>query len=211
MGHKVNPNGFRLSINKSWLSSWFSTKENYGDLVKNDFDIRNFIKKELKTAGVEKIEIKRSASSIEILIKVARPGVVIGRGGAQIEKIKEQLKKFTGLKIDLRVMEVKNPEISAQLIALNVAEQLERRVVPKFVMSKEVEKAANSGKINGIKIWVSGRIKGTEIARTEKIQWGILPLQTISADIDYAFRDAQVPNAGKHGVKVWVYKKKENK
>ena len=145
---------------------------------------------------------------VEVEVRVARPGVVIGRGGVQIEKTKEGLNKVAGAKVELKIVEVKDPDISAQLIADNMVEQLERRIVPKYVMSTQLERAVSTGKIKGIRIWVSGRIKGAEIARTEKAQWGSIPLQRISADIDYALSEAQVPNAGRQGVKVWVYKEK---
>lgn len=207
MGQKINPTGFRLGVNKNWKSFWYVPKDKYGDTVYEDYKIRRFVRKELKSAGVERIGIRRYISKIEVEIKVARPGVVIGRGGTQIEEIKEKLNKLVGAKVELKVVEVKNPDISAQLIADRVAEQLERRIVPKFIMSKELEKAVESGKVDGVRIWVSGRIKGAEIARTEKVQWGTIPLQTLKADIRYAFSEAQVPNAGKHGIKVWVYSK----
>ncbi len=155
------------------------------------------------------MEIKRYIKKIEIEIQVARPGVVIGRGGEQIEEMKKEISRIAKGKVELKVVEVKNPDISAQLIADRIAEQLERRIVPKFVMATELEKAVNSGKIRGIRIWVSGRIKGAEIARAEKVEWGTVPLQNIFTDIDYAFAEAQVPNAGKHGVKVWVHRKDE--
>jgi len=209
MGQKIHPIGFRIGVNKTWKSMWYMPKDKYGDTVYEDFKIRNYIRKELRSAGIEKIEIKRFMSKIEIIIKVERPGVVIGRGGEQIEQLKKRINRMVGSKTDLKVVEVKDPEISARLIADRICEQLERRVVPKYIMSKEMEKALNSGKIEGIRILVSGRIKGAEIARTEKVQWGKIPLQTLKADIDYAFSEAQVPNAGKHGVKVMVLKKKK--
>ena len=210
MGQKINPTGFRVGVNKNWKSFWYVPKDKYGDTVYEDYKIRRFVRKELKSAGVERIGIRRYISKIEIEIKVARPGVVIGRGGTQIEEIKEKLNKLVGAKVELKVVEVKNPDISAQLIADRVSEQLERRIVPKFIMSKELEKAVETGKVDGVRIWVSGRIKGAEIARTEKVQWGTIPLQTLKADIQYAFSEAQVPNAGKHGIKVWVYRKNKD-
>lgn len=208
MGQKVNPTGLRVGVQKNWNSYWFMPKEQYGDTVLEDHKIRGFMRKELKAAGVARIEIRRFMHKIEVTVLVARPGVVIGRGGAQIEEIKEKLNKLLNSKVEFKVMEVKDPDLSAELIAGRIAEQLERRIVPKFAMSKEMEKAVNSGKIKGIRIWVAGRIKGAEIARIEKLQWGNLPLQTISASIDFAMTEAQVPNAGKHGIKVWVYREK---
>lgn len=211
MGQKIHPTGLRLGVTKDWKSKWYLSKDDYGDTVNNDYKIRQFIRKELSSAGVDSVLINRNMNKIEIEIRVARPGVVIGRGGEQIELIKEKLNKIAGGKVEVKVLEVTDPEISANLIANRVAEQLERRVVPKFIMSKEVEKAASSSKVKGVRIWVAGRIKGAEIARMEKAQWGNLPLQTLSADIDFAFKEAQVPNAGKHGIKVWVYKKEDEK
>lgn len=208
MGQKINPTGLRVGVRKSWKSFWYMPKHDYGDTVYIDQKIRKFVRKELRSAGVERIEIRRYLNKIEVEIKVARPGVVIGRGGAQVEEVKKKLNKIAGVKVELKVVEVKDPDISAQLIADRIIEQLERRIVPKFIMSKELEKASSSGKVKGVRIWVSGRIKGAEIARTEKLQWGTIPLQTLDADIDYALSEAQVPNAGRQGVKVWVYKGK---
>lgn len=209
MGQKIHPTGMRLQLTKDWKSYWFVPKDQYGDVAYNDYKIREFIRKELRAAGIQKIEIRRFMKKIEITIRVARPGVVIGRGGAQIEEVKEKLSKIADGKVELKVTEVREPDISARLIADRIAEQLERRSVPKLTMASEVNKAVSSGKIKGIRIWVSGRIKGAEIARTEKTFWGRIPLQKLDADIDYAFSEAQVPNAGKHGIKVWVYKADE--
>lgn len=210
MGQKMNPVGLRIGVSKNWKSVWYMSKYKYGDTVHEDFKIRKFIRKNLRSAGVDKVEIKRFMNKIEVIMHVERPGVVIGRGGEQIEEIKKEINKMVNSKIDLKVIEVKDPELSAQLIADRISEQLERRVVPKYIMAKEMEKAVDTGKIKGIRIWVSGRIKGAEIARTEKVQWGSIPLQTLKAEINYASAEAQVPNAGKHGIKVWVLKKKED-
>lgn len=206
MGQKVNPVGFRLGLNKAWKSVWFADKSSYADLLKEDLKARDFIKKNLRNAGVHEVKIKRSMHRIRIEITVARPGVVIGRGGAGIEELKKALNELLKTNVDLQILEIKRPETSARLIAQNIAEQLERRIVPKFATSREIDNARNSGEVKGIRIWVSGRIKGVEIARTEKFQWGTVPLQTLRADIDYYYLAAQVPNAGKQGIKVWVYK-----
>ncbi|MBN1331313.1 30S ribosomal protein S3 [Candidatus Dojkabacteria bacterium] len=206
MGQKVNPVGFRLGVNKGWKSVWYADKATYSNLLESDLEARKFIKKNLKNAGVHDIKIKRSMNRIRIEVTVARPGVVIGRGGAGIEELKKKLNDLLKTNVDLQILEIKRPETSARIIAQNVAEQLERRVVPKYVASREIENARNSGEVNGVRIWVSGRIKGVEIARTEKFQWGTVPLQTLRADIDYYYLTAQVPNAGKQGIKVWVFK-----
>lgn len=206
MGQKVNPIGIRLGVNKSWKSIWYADKANFAKQLQSDLKVRDFIHEKLKNAGVEDIKIKRSMNKVAVEVTVARPGVVIGRGGAGIEDLKKELNRILQSNVDVKIFEVKRPETSAKLIAQNIVGQLERRVVPKFVCQREIDNARNTGEIKGIRIWVSGRIKGAEIARTEKFQWGTVPLQTLRADIDYHFSDAQVPNAGKHGVKVWVYK-----
>ncbi|MBD3280255.1 30S ribosomal protein S3 [Candidatus Dojkabacteria bacterium] len=206
MGQKVNPVGFRLGVNKGWKSIWYADKSSYADLLESDLEARRFIKKHLKNAGVHDIKIKRSMNKIRIEVTVARPGVVIGRGGAGIEELKKKLNKLLNTNVDLQILEIKRPETSARIIAGNIADQLERRIVPKFAANREIENAKNSGEVKGVRVWVSGRIKGVEIARTEKFQWGTVPLQTLRADIDFYQKSAQVPNAGKHGVKVWIYK-----
>lgn len=210
MGQKVNPNGFRLGVNKNWRSGWYATKQQYPDMVKKDLAVRKFLAENLKNAGLATTVIKRYANRIEINISVARPGVVIGRGGSGIEKIKEELKQILNSPVDLKVFEVKTPEASANLIADSIVNQLERRIVPKYACQRALETAKNVKEVKGVRIWVSGRIKGAEIARTEKFQWGTVPLQTLRADIDYAYLTAQVPNAGKHGIKVWVFKGEKN-
>jgi small subunit ribosomal protein S3 len=206
MGQKVNPSGFRLGVNKNWKSQWFAGKDRYADNVLADIKIREFIEKRLNNAGVADIIIKRSIKKITIEVYVSRPGVVIGRGGAGIEELKKQLDKMVEGEVELKILEVKRPEISAKLIAEAIKSQVERRIVPKYAAQREIENARNTGLVKGVRIWVSGRIKGAEIARTEKFQWGTVPLQTLRADIDYIELTAQVPNAGKQGIKIWVYK-----
>ncbi len=206
MGQKIHPIGFRLGINKGWKSIWYADKHNYAKLLKQDLKAREFVQDKLANSGVHEVRIKRSMNNVLVEIVVARPGVVIGRGGAGIEQLKKDLNRLFGTKVELKVLEIKRPEISARLIALNIKDMLERRVVPKFAAKKELENARNTGEVKGVRIWVAGRIKGAEIARTEKFQWGTVPLQTLRADIDYCALAAQVPNAGKQGIKVWVYK-----
>jgi small subunit ribosomal protein S3 len=205
MGNKVNPVAHRLGVNKGWNSSWFAPKELYSKYLHEDLILRDYVRKALVNAGVDTVQIKRSMNKVSVEVKVARPGVVIGRGGAGIEDLKNNIKKMLKGDVELKVFELKKPETVARLIAENVRAQVERRVVPKYSMMREIETAKNSNACLGIRIWVSGRIKGAEIARTEKFQWGSIPLQTLRADIDYAYITAQVPNAGKHGIKVWVY------
>jgi len=205
MGHKVNPIAYRIGVNKGWNSVWFAPKEEFAKYLHEDIKIRDYVRGQLTNAGVDKVIIKRSMNKIVIEVKVARPGVVIGRGGEGIEKLKLSLKKMLKGDVELKIFELKKPETVARLIAENIKAQVERRVVPKYAMLREIENARNSMAIQGVRIWVSGRIKGTEIARTEKFQWGSIPLQTLRADIDYAYITADVPNAGKHGIKVWIY------
>jgi small subunit ribosomal protein S3 len=205
MGHKVNPTGFRIGVNKGWNSYWYAPKEQYADYLHEDLKIREYVGKKLFSAGVESVKVKRSMNKIMVEVKVARPGIVIGRGGAGIEDLKAILKKMVKGDLDLKIFEVKKPEIVSKLIGDNIKMQLERRIVPKYAVTREIENAKNSQTVKGIRIWVSGRIKGAEIARTEKFQWGTVPLQTLRANIDYCYMTAQVPNAGKHGIKVWVY------
>lgn len=206
MGQKINPVGIRLALTKAWKSSWYADKDTYADLLEEDLKVRKYVQKKLQNAGVHDINIKRSMNKVSVDIVVARPGVVIGRGGAGIEELKNELKQLFKTAVDLQILETKRPETSARLIANTVRDQLERRVVPKYAAQREIENARNTGEIKGVRIWISGRIKGVEIARTEKFQWGTVPLQTLRADIDYYYQDADVPNAGKHGIKVWVYK-----
>jgi small subunit ribosomal protein S3 len=203
MGNKVNPTALRLGINRGWSSYWYSPKNTFAKFLAEDIKIKDFIKTKLFNAGVSFVTVKRSMNKILVEVKVARPGVVIGRGGAGIEEIKTKLKAMLKGDVELKIFEIKKPESIAKLIADNIKTQIERRVVPKYTMLREIENA--KGSVKGIRIWVSGRIKGAEIARTEKFQWGTVPLQTLRADIDYAYLVAQVPNAGKQGIKVWVY------
>lgn len=204
--HKVNPIGFRIGINKNWNSRWYANKHKYADLVIDDIKIRKIISEKLKNAGVASIVIKRAMSKIVVEIEVARPGVVIGKGGAAIASLKQELAKLTKQDIEPKIFEVKNPEVVAKLVAEGIAMQCEKRIAPKVASMKAIEAAMDSGKIQGIAIWVGGRIKGAEMARVEKFQKGNVPRHTLRTNIDYAFAEALVPGAGKHGIKVWINK-----
>jgi len=211
MGQKIHPTGFRMGLTKNWKSSWYADKADYAKFLVSDTKARKLIEEKLKTAGVHDIKIKRSMNKVAADITVARPGVVIGRGGSGIEELKKELNRLLQTNVDVKILEVRRPETSAKLIANNIKEQLERRIVPKYASQREIDNARNSGEVSGVRVWVSGRIKGVEIARTEKFQWGTVPLQTLRADIDYYYTFADVPNAGKHGVKVWVFKGDKSK
>ncbi|MBP9758612.1 30S ribosomal protein S3 [Candidatus Dojkabacteria bacterium] len=210
MGQKVNPTGFRLGYTKEWKSYTYVDPVNYAKMLEEDLKIRDFIAQKISNAGIVEVITKRFMNNTLVEISVARPGIVIGKGGSGIEKLKKDLEKLIKTKIEIKLFEVANPELSAQLIAENVAQQVSRRIVPKFAAQREIENAKNSGKVGGIRIWVSGRIKGAEIARIEKFQFGSLPLQTLKANIDYAYVKTAVPNAGIHGIKVWVFKRETN-
>ncbi len=204
MGQKTNPIGLRLAVNKDWRSKWYSPKKEFGNLLTEDRKIREILKKKLETASVPKILIERAASRCRITILTARPGVVIGRKGSEIDKIKEDLAKMTGKEIYVDIQEVKSPEIDAQLVAENVALQLERRVSFRRAMKKVLQTAKDFG-ADGIKIRCAGRLGGAEIARVEKYHWGRVPLHTLRANIDYGFAEANTVY-GKLGIKCWICK-----
>lgn len=205
MGQKIQAHGYRLGVNKTWRSKWFATGEEYENNLHEDLKVRKFIKKELKAAGVDSVMIKRSANKIAVEVKVARPGVVIGRGGAGIEELKTKLNRMLQTKVELTVGEVKDPDLSARIVARRIADAIEHRALPKIAVSKEVENIKNAG-AKGVKVWVSGCIGGASIARTDKFDWGTVPLQTLRADIDYAREAAQTVGYGIMGIKVWIYK-----
>jgi small subunit ribosomal protein S3 len=204
MGNKINATAFRIGVNKNWRSIWYQPKQNVADTVLEDIKIRKVIGKLAVNAGIDKLILKRAMSKLVVELSVARPGVVIGKGGAGIEDLKAAVKKVTTSDVNIKVFEVKRPEIQAALIAQNVAQQCERRVNPKRAAMKAAEDAMNTGKINGVHIWIRGRIKGAEIARMERVEMGTVPRHTLRADIDYAAATAQVPSLGTHGIKVWV-------
>jgi len=202
LGQKVNPIGLRLGINKSWSSKWFAEK-NYGELVHQDIKLRKFLKKKFYHAGISKIEIERAADKAKVNIHAARPGIVIGKKGSEIEKLKKELDGMTGGETIINIMEVRKPEIDAQLVAENVALQLERRIAFRRAMKKSVTSALKFG-AKGIRITCSGRLGGAEMSRTEWYREGKVPLHTLRADIDYGFAEART-TYGAIGVKVLIY------
>lgn len=204
MGQKVNPHGLRVGIIKDWDSRWFADKKNFGDSLVEDYNLRVFLKNKLFQAGVEKIEIEKFANKVRISIYAAKPGIVIGKGGSEIDKLKKELEKMTSKTIILNVIEVKSPDLSAQLVAENIASQLERRISFRKAMKQCMGRTMKLG-AKGIKTYVAGRVGGAEIARTEQYHEGTIPLQTLRADIDYGFAEANT-TYGKLGIKVWIYK-----
>jgi len=203
MGQKVNPHGLRIGIIKDWDSRWYAEDKNFGETLVEDYKIRKFLKKELFNAGVPKIEIERAVNSIRLFIHAAKPGIIIGRNGSEIEKLKNKLQLMTGKTVNISIVEIKNPDINAQLIAESIAAQLEKRVSFRKAMKSAMQRAMKGG-IKGIKVTCSGRLGGAEIARSEHYHEGTIPLQTLRADIDYGFYEADT-TYGKIGVKVWVY------
>ncbi len=205
MGQKVNPHGIRVGVIKDWDSRWFVSDETFGDTLVSDYKVRKYLKTELQKAGVPKIEIERDNNGrVRVVIHCAKPGLVIGKGGAEIEKYRAELEKITGKPVAINVAEVKYPNLNAQLVAESVAAQLEGRVAFRRAMKKAMQSSMKDG-AKGIKISCSGRLAGAEIARTEHYHEGTIPLQTLRADIDYGFYEANT-TYGKIGVKVWIYK-----
>ena len=204
MGQKVNPHGLRVGVIKDWDSRWYASDEKVGDLIVEDQKIRKYLKKTLYGAGVPKIEIERSADTVTIYLHCARPGVVIGKGGEQIEQYRLAVEKMIGKKVKLNIVEVKNPDMNAQLVAENIAQQLEKRISHRRAMKNAMARAMRAG-AKGIKVCCSGRLGGREIAGVEHYHEGTIPLQTIRADIEYGFAEAAT-TFGRIGVKVWIYK-----
>lgn len=203
MGQKVNPKGLRVGIIRDWEGRWFADK-NYLELLHEDLKVRKFVKTKLQQAGVPKVEIERAANRVKVSIYAAKPGIVIGRGGAEVENLRKQLEAMTGKQVAVNIVEVKKPELDAQLVAESVAQQLEKRVSFRRAMKQTVQRTMRQGG-QGIKISCSGRLGGAEIARTEWYSEGKVPLHTLRADIDYGFAEANT-TYGKIGVKVWIYK-----
>ena len=204
MGQKVNPIGLRLGINRTWDSRWFANKREYGKLLHEDMKIREYLKKELKQAGVAKILIERPSKSARVTIHSARPGVVIGKRGEDIEKLRKEVSDIMGVPAHINVSEVRKPELDAQLVAESIAQQLERRIMFRRAMKRAVGNSMRLGAL-GIKVNVGGRLNGAEIARSEWYREGRVPLHTLRADIDYGFSEA-LTTYGIIGVKVWIYK-----
>lgn len=203
MGQKVHPLGLRLGIIKDWDARWFAERD-YAEMLHEDLKIRRTLKKRLYASGVAKVEIERAANRIKVTIHTARPGMVIGRGGAEVENIRRDLEKLTGKQVQLNIAEVKTPELNAQLVAENIAFQLERRVSFRRAMKQAITRAMRLG-AQGIKVCCSGRLAGAEIARSEHYSEGKVPLHTLRADIDFGMAEAKT-TYGKIGVKVWIYK-----
>ena len=203
MGQKVNPHGLRVGVIKDWDSKWYAEAD-FADCLIEDHEIRTFLKKRLFSAGVSKIEIERASDRVKIIIHTAKPGVVIGKGGAEIEKLKAELQKLVSKKLIFDIKEVKRPDRDAQLVAENIAAQLENRVSYRRALKSTMSRTMKSGAL-GIKAAVAGRLGGADIARSEFYSEGTIPLQTLRADIDYGFAEADT-TYGKLGVKVWIYK-----
>lgn len=202
MGQKVNPKGFRVGVIRDWDSRWYARKE-YSDYLLEDYQIRKYLKKRLYDSGISRIEIERAAGRVKVNIFTAKPGIVIGRGGAEVESLKKALEKMTGKKVNIYINEVKKPELDAQLVAESVASALERRIAFRRAMKQAVGRTMRMG-AGGIKLMCSGRLGGAEIARTEWISDGKVPLHTLRADIDYATAEADT-TYGKIGIKCWIY------
>lgn len=204
MGQKVHPHGLRVGVIKDWDSKWYANKTAFGDNLVEDYEIRKYLKKSLFSAGIAKIEIERKEELLRIRIHTAKPGMVIGKGGVEKDKISAKLEKIVNKKVTLDIVEVKNADVNAQLVAENIASQLERRISFRRAMKQVMQRAMKMG-AKGIKTCCSGRLGGAEIARSEHYHEGTIPLQTLRADIDYGFYEADT-TYGKIGVKVWIYK-----
>jgi len=204
VGQKVHPHGLRVGIIKDWDAKWFANKKNFPDLLIEDVKIRETIKKKLYNAGISRIQIERAANRIRINIHTAKPGIVIGKGGSGIEALRQDLEKLTQKTVVINIIEIKAPDLDAQLVAENIAAQLERRISFRRAMKQAMSRTMKAG-AKGIKTMVSGRLGGAEIARSERYHEGTIPLQTLRADIDYGFAEAHT-TYGRIGVKVWIYK-----
>ena len=204
MGQKVNPHGLRVGVIKNWDSRWFTNDQKFGDTLVSDYQIRKYLKAELQKAGVPKIEIERDSHRVRVFVHCAKPGMVIGKGGEQIDKYKATLEKMVGMPVALNVVEARSPDLNAQLVAENIASQLENRVGFRRAMKMAIRNTMRLG-AKGIKISCAGRLGGAEIAKTEHYHEGTIPLQTLRADIEYGFWEANT-TYGKNGIKVWIYR-----
>ncbi len=204
MGQKVNPHGLRVGVIKDWDSRWYAEGKDFSDNLVEDYNIRKFLNKKLEAAAISKIEIERAADRVKVIIFTAKPGVVIGKGGAEIDKLKAEIQKYTSKKLFVDIKEIKRPDKDAQLVAESIASQLENRVSFRRAVKQAMQRTMRAGAL-GIKASVAGRLSGADIARSEFYSDGTIPLQTIRADIDYGFAEADT-TYGKLGVKVWIYK-----
>lgn len=203
MGQKVNPIGFRVGVIRDWESRWYAGKD-YADLLHEDIKIREYIEERLKDAAVSKVEIERAANRVNILISTGKPGMVIGRGGSEVEALRKSLNELTGKKVHINIVEIKRPDIDAKLVAENIARQLESRISFRRAQKQVIQRAMRAG-AKGIRTQVSGRLNGADMARSESYSEGTVPLHTLRADIDYAHAEADT-TFGKLGVKVWIYR-----
>jgi small subunit ribosomal protein S3 len=204
LGQKVNPHGARVGVIMDWSTRWYANKKDFADNLEADFKLREMLKERLNVAGISHIDIERSVGKLTVTLFTAKPGVVIGKGGAGVETLKKEIEKHAKMPVSLNIMEIKNPETDAQLVAENIAQQLERRISFRRAMKQCIQRAMKAG-AKGIKTAVSGRLGGADIARSEKYHEGSIPLQTLRANIDYGFAEAHT-TYGRLGVKVWIYK-----
>ena len=204
MGQKVNPHGARVGVILDWSTKWYAGKKDFSTNLVEDYNLRKMLKEKLGVAGISHIDIERSAGKVGVSVYTAKPGIVIGKGGAGVEALKKQIEAFTGKTVNLNILEIKNPETNAQLVAENIAQQLEKRVSFRRAMKQSIGRAMKAG-AKGIKTAVAGRLGGADIARTEGYHEGSIPLQTLRANIDYGFCEAKT-TYGRIGVKVWIYK-----
>ena len=204
MGQKVNPHGARVGVIMDWSGRWYAEKKDFANYLESDYRLRKMLKEKHNAAGISRIDIERSAGKVAVTLFTAKPGVVIGKGGAGVEALKKEIEAFVGCPCSLNIMEVKNPEVDAQLVAENIAQQLERRISFRRAMKQSIQRAMKGG-AKGIKTSVAGRLGGADIARSEGYHEGSIPLQTLRANIDYGFAEAKT-TYGRIGVKVWIYK-----
>lgn len=204
MGQKVNPIGLRIGIIRDWESKWFANKKEYTELLHEDIKVRNYVLSRLKDASVSHVEIESAASRVNVTVFTAKPGMVIGKGGTEVDNLRNYLTKMTGKRVHINISEIKSPDLSAKLVADNIAQQLERRIAFRRAMKQSIQRTMRSG-AKGIKVQVAGRLGGAEIARSEGYSEGTVPLHTLRADIDYAHSEAHT-TYGRIGVKVWIYR-----